>query len=245
MTVMRNPLRPIVALIFLGILIACASPRPNGSNAGLPVTSESTGLIDPNAVDALHILPGPPALHSPESDADFAVLKQRQLSRTKAECRRARAEERSDHFLEFFRAPRGPLLPGEVERLNPFFERVLAEARPIWTKGKKYWARPRPYVTDPSLHPCVAPENTFAYPSGHAGGGELFADLLADLFPERERSIRDRGFEIGEDRILGGVHHPTDVRDGRLLADLTYAAFKMNSNFGREFRELRSKIGKP
>jgi hypothetical protein len=42
---------------------------------------------------------------------------------------------------------------------------------------------------------------------------------LAKKFPYKKDIILQQGLKIGENRIIGGVHHPSDVRAGRLLAE--------------------------
>jgi acid phosphatase (class A) len=208
---------PFVLIFFLS---ACAHE-----------TIHEKPLVNPATVDTLHIIPGPPPLGSARSDEDYKTLHRYQRIRSDAECARAKEEEVTKDFLAFFRAPRGPLTDPEVVALRPFFNRLLAEARPIWMRGKDHWARKRPYVVDTTIEPCVKPENTYAYPSGHSAAAELFADVLEGIFPDRKDALRDRGLQIGEDRILGGVHHPSDVHDAQMLADDAYQAFLRDPNF--------------
>jgi acid phosphatase (class A) len=227
----------MLRLSWIGIVlvVGCAAPYSP------PAAPTPTSLLDVDSIDAVHLIPGPPAVGSQEYQADFETLKHLQKTRTKAECARAGEEVDSSLMISYFAAPRGPLTPLEVETVKPLFNRILAEGRPVWSKVKKHYARPRPYVTEPKLHPCIEGENTFAYPSGHSAGGRLFGDLLADLYPGREKAIRARGEEIGFDRLIGGVHHPSDVRDARIIADAVYEALKKNPYFVREFSALKER----
>ena len=86
--------------------------------------------------------------------------------------------------------------------------------------------RPRPYVEDPSITPCntnyLAGTEQQSYPSGHAMNGYVAAVVLADVFPARRQAILARGARYGDNRVACGVHHPTDVEAGRLLAIAYY-----------------------
>ena len=228
-------MKTIILLLLSFVLANCSSaPKPV-----IPATPHA--LIDPNTVDVLQILPGPPKLHSKASDADYETLKHLQKTRTKEQCERAKSEESftSEGFIGFFQVPRGPLSEAETNHWKPFFSRLLADSRPIWRAGKEHWARPRPYYVVKSLHPCVKVETNYAYPSGHAATGELYAKVLADIYPERAEAFLKRGIEIGDDRVLGGVHHPTDVRDGRVLGDHVYDAFQKNEYFKAALKLMR------
>ncbi len=216
--------------LFFFIQACSSTPEPEAK----PVQP----YVEASLIDSLHLIPGPPAPGSAEYKNDFKVLKQYQKTRTKAECDRAEQAVKLKHFLRLFAKPNGPLTEPEVQKWSPLFDQILKEARPAWKKAKEYWARPRPYATDESLKPCIDLESNFAYPSGHSAAGELFAKILSDLYPERKTELMKRGIEIGNDRILGGVHHPTDVRDGRVLADQVYLLLKKNPEFQKALTSM-------
>jgi len=44
-----------------------------------------------------------------------------------------------------------------------------------------------------------------------------FALLLAELAPERRDAILEAGRQVGVDRVVGGVHFPTDIEAGQRL----------------------------
>ena len=58
-----------------------------------------------------------------------------------------------------------------------------------------------------------------AYPSGHSTVGYALALALAKKFPYKKDLILQQGLKIGENRLIGGVHHPSDVVAGRKLAE--------------------------
>ena len=41
--------------------------------------------------------------------------------------------------------------------------------------------------------------------------------VLADLVPKLQEAILERGRQVGNDRVLAGVHHPSDVEAGQKL----------------------------
>ena len=56
------------------------------------------------------------------------------------------------------------------------------------------------------------------YPSGHTNAGVLASLAYAYAFPERFSEIIARGAQLGESRIVAGMHSPVDVIGGRIMA---------------------------
>lgn len=56
------------------------------------------------------------------------------------------------------------------------------------------------------------------YPSGHTNAGALVSLAYAYAFPERFSELVFRGSQLGEDRILAGMHSPVDVMGGKTMA---------------------------
>jgi acid phosphatase (class A) len=190
-------------------------------------------------VDATKIMPGPPAKGSTAYLADFSELERDQATRTPQDCARAETEEDARKVISFFLQPAGPMTEEQLRFALPLLNEVLDEGRPVWSAAKVHWARPRPYVTDLNLKPCVTLEPTFAYPSGHSASSELVGDVLSQIFPELKTDIMARAFQIGQDRIIGGVHHPSDVHDGRAIADIVFQALNQDPNYSKYLTNLK------
>jgi autotransporter-associated beta strand protein len=56
------------------------------------------------------------------------------------------------------------------------------------------------------------------YPSGHTNAGMLISLAYAYAFPERFSELIYRGSQLGEDRIIAGMHSPVDVMGGKIMA---------------------------
>ncbi|MFN3579787.1 MAG: phosphatase PAP2 family protein, partial [Pseudomonas sp.] len=56
------------------------------------------------------------------------------------------------------------------------------------------------------------------YPSGHTNAGYLAAMAYAYALPQRYSEMLTRGAQLGESRILAGMHSPVDVIGGRIHA---------------------------
>ncbi len=66
------------------------------------------------------------------------------------------------------------------------------------------------------------------YPSGHTNAGALISIAYAYAFPERFSELVFRGSQLGEDRIIAGMHSPVDVIGGKLMA-LSVACAALNN----------------
>lgn len=56
-----------------------------------------------------------------------------------------------------------------------------------------------------------------SFPSSHAARGAAYAAVLAELFPGKNANLLDRGEQIGEDRMIAGIHFPSDVEAGQRI----------------------------
>lgn len=61
--------------------------------------------------------------------------------------------------------------------------------------------------------------------------------VLSELSPERQGAILKRGYEIGQSRVICGVHWQSDVDAGRMAA----AATVVQLHNSAAFRELLDK----
>ncbi|MCA8233007.1 phosphatase PAP2 family protein [Burkholderia cenocepacia] len=92
--------------------------------------------------------------------------------------------------------------------------------------SKRFFKYARPYrwstsvVVAPTLVPAesTAPATDGGFVSGHTAEAVRDATTMAWLVPERFQEMVSRGLELGENRILAGMHSPLDVIGGRTLA---------------------------
>ena len=106
-----------------------------------------------------------------------------------------------------------------------FFLQIDSDRYAISSKGKQVWQRPRPPLLDARIKPCVHLPKSGSYPSGHSTQAFLWANLLAEIFPEHRAALRERAELVAWSRIVGGVHYPTDIAAGRMLGDRLAAEF--------------------
>ncbi|MCM2267728.1 MAG: phosphatase PAP2 family protein [Elusimicrobiales bacterium] len=182
--------------------------------------------------------PAPPAAGSQQDQADLAVLKEWQLKRTPEECARANAGAHAD-YDKFF-GDISPFAEPLPEAAAVIFKRIKQESDGAAAEIKKRFKRQRPFLRDASLEPCLGRIGGLAYPSGHATISRVLALVLADLVPEHRDDFLVRADQAALDRVVGGVHHPSDIEAGKLLADRLYKAFKKSKKFKRDMQTLKA-----
>ncbi len=222
--------------LFFALLLSAWLPPPPAAAADWVIPRSSYYVTE--AQQRFPDFPPPPAAGSKEDAADLAALKDWQLRRTPEDCARANAAGHAE-FLQFF---------GDI---SPFADPLPAEAAVVLKRVKEDtdWAvygvkgrfnRDRPFLRDAALEPCLGRAGGKAYPSGHAAISRVFALLLADLAPERRADFLARADQAALDRVIGGVHHPTDIEAGKRLADGVYKAMKKNRRFKADLAALRA-----
>lgn len=186
----------------------------------LPAAPPAVTAVEP---DWAALIGTYPPLGSKQEDEEKAIMLWLQRTRTGADVARAVSEVQLSPALfaqvlgEGFDAASRP-------RTFALLEQVWLDSRSGLGPLKKRFSRPRPFLTVPALEPAVPREQSFSYPSGHATTGELFGSILAELVPASAKALLERGAQIGNDRVLGGVHWPSDVEAGQKLGS-AFAAY--------------------
>jgi acid phosphatase (class A) len=198
-------------------------------------------FISKTAIDVKKVLSPPPTPGSDTDQYDFQRILGMQGNRSDAEV--ARAEFEVDVNLDTFFGPRyGPLTETEVKEWSAFFEQLRIDTNYFVQNAKVLWGRPRPHMANPRVRPAVRLETTNAYPSGHAAISLVFAHTLAMIDPTRTRQFLARAQTIGEDRILAGVHHPSDITAGIVLGDRVFTELRKSPQFRQKVEALRANL---
>jgi len=221
-------------VLFLSILLAF----------DFATAKDSVVYIQPSAYKTLKTqIPKPPAENSIEQKADEQELRLRQKNRTAADCAQARLEATAD-FAAMFSEPKGPLTTAEIAATQKFFSQIRSNISPFIGKMKSDFPRKRPFLYLKDIEPCVPKDDSGAYPSGHGTIGHLYALILSDIFPKLTVKLEARGLDVGQNRVMAGVHHPSDIVAGRKLGELLYHEIKKSKTFQDDLSILKRHLSK-
>lgn len=198
------------------IVIALAALLGSAPDLGMPAPSPSPSAPAVAEPDWAALIGPPPDEGSAQDARDLAALLRLQAARSPADVDRILGEDHPG--LDTFAAALGD---GFDPARYPLTAHLLARAgrdlKAVAEPLKAEFGRPRPCLAHPDVIPIGPCHGGGSYPSFHAARGALFAALLADLAPDRAQAIQARGLQLGSDRALGGLHHPSDVRAGQRL----------------------------
>jgi hypothetical protein len=177
---------------------------------------------EPNWFDVVDHYPQPATV---TAQTEQGILLWLQTSRTAQDVNRAASENTPSLGCFAGDITRGVGVgaePGSIDIHDfPNTAAVLDQARrdvmPLLEWLQNTYSRPRPYQVILGLAPALPLEPGFSYPSTHATLGMLFAQILAQWDPADKASLNTTGALLGTDRVLAGVHYPSDVVAGQNL----------------------------
>jgi acid phosphatase (class A) len=189
----------------------------------------------------------PPAPGSAAEAADLAILEW--LQRFRSPVIVATTWLLLDRDLNVFSSAVGAELGKATPVLSAGLVAFMAPVNSATREIKQQQGRIRPYLAHPHLDPCLPREDTGAFPSGHAVWFRTTAKLLADLVPERRERLEHVGRQGGANRVLCGVHYPSDVEAGQrigadaalqIIASPQWRAFRQDPALQAELKRLRA-----
>jgi len=192
------------------------------------------------------LLPPPPASQSQAQERDLKAVLAAQTART--ETQTARAKATADLSVFAFSDILGSSFDAaKLPKTAELFKRIRADANVVMQVGKKLWNRPRPFLVSEDVHPVGDKPRSASYPSGNALLGYLYAIVLSEMVPEKSVELFARGIETGDNRVIAGVHFPTDLVAGRRAAVAIAVALAANPTYQADLAaakvELRTVLG--
>jgi acid phosphatase (class A) len=165
-----------------------------------------------------------PSYGSVGEASDDKILLDFQATRTPEECTSAGVQDNGS-LRTFFGGPTGPLTDAEVKSLESRFLKAHAVLALNVEIAKRIYKRQRPYNRNKAIIPCIPLESSYSYPSGHTTMSRLYARILSKIYPKRAEAFMKAADLAARNRVLGGVHHPTDIEAGKKLGDKLAKSF--------------------
>jgi acid phosphatase (class A) len=210
------------------------------------VLAQNSGYLVGREIDFHTILGPPPEVDSRWDRADEELVQAYQnVPATRFESAKLDEESLYSRFEKAFgRAINRETSPTLVALLN----RALLDVDTTAAAAKDHFHRPRPYqrmqlqrvcnkgdAPKPEEHPL----HGASYPSGHSVHGWTVAMILSRVAPERTESLMQRAAEYEESRLICGMHFPTDVEAGQVVAAAVVARLDTSSEFQADLSKAR------
>jgi acid phosphatase (class A) len=233
------------------VLLLAAAPAPKpGADPSLagPSPTQLAGYLSAHDVDGQTVIGPPPAPDSARGMADRTIyLETRKLADSP---RWKQATKDNDLWnggaLERYACALGaPIDARALPKTYHLLQRVELDARTVGTPPKDHFNRTRPLIGD-ERRVCIKREDWMktnaSYPSGHAMVGMAWGLILGELAPSRASGLAEAGREIGDSRVICGVHYQSDVEAGRLLGAVMVAREHANPAFRADFTAAQAEL---
>lgn len=141
-----------------------------------------------------------------------------------------------DQLMNRFSVTAGTeLSPASSPILAHLLHRAVADTNAYTALAKIGHERARPYIEDSRIVPCqtnyLRVNDRQSYPSGHAANGYVAALVISATIPDRSEVLLARGIRYGDNRVVCGVHHPSDVEQGQRIAIAVFEKLRLQKQF--------------
>lgn len=114
--------------------------------------------------------------------------------------------------------------------------------------AKDYYNRQRPFAFfgEDTCNPEQQAElsTNGSYPSGHTSIGWATALVLSEINPDRIDEIMERGYQMGDSRVICGYHFQSDVDAGRVVGSAAVAALHADEAFCKQLEKAKKEFAK-
>lgn len=221
-----------------------------------PPHDHTRGYLGAASVDYRALLPAPPAIGSATDNLDTSAMMWLQANTTPDRWKMA-SKDADYVYPQFASAFGAPIDRTHAPRLIHMLNRVERDVATSAFAAKREFPRARPFQRFQLARVCgfniapppdANPGERSSYPSGHSAYGWAAALVLAQVAPEREAQVLARGDDYELSRVICGMHFPSDVEAGRVLATAIVTRLLANSEFQRDLTAARTehtRIGGP
>jgi len=130
----------------------------------------------------------------------------------------------------------------DYPKVYHLMDRVGDTSRAETDAIKEYWNQQRPYLSDSRIKMLITPSRGGSYPSGHATGSYIYANVLGLLFPQNRDKYFAYANKVGAHRIMIGMHYPRDIAAGKSLSFLIVGGLTQSAEFRKDFQNALREI---
>lgn len=238
------------AVLTLGAAPAPSRGAPADPSMASPIPTRINGYLAMGEIDGQVVLGPPPAPESPRGRADRTIyLDTRALAGSPRWVQATRDNDLwNGGALERYACALGRTIsPAATPRTYRLLQRIELDARTVGTPPKEHYNRTRPLIGD-DRPVCIRREEWMktnaSYPSGHAMTGWAWGLVLGELAPAKASELMEAGREIGDSRVICGVHYQSDVEAGRMLGAAMVSQEHAKARFRADFAAAKAELAK-
>lgn len=209
---------------------------------------QTTGYLTASAMSGKDILPGPPPAGSAYDIADRANYDATRSLEGSARWKLAQQDNdlwQGGALKRFSCAMGREVNATQTPVAWKLLHKIELDVRTLGTPAKNHFDRKRPALgNDKPI--CVPREPWLAtnasYPSGHSMVAWAWALILTEAAPDKADALLKLGQESGDSRVVCGVHYPSDVEAGRVLAAGMVARLHAEPAFNADLAALKREL---
>lgn len=209
-------------------------------------------LKNSQAIDSFALLPPPPAIGSIAFLNDQAMYEQGRLQRNTPRGRLAAEDANlsSGGIASAFSGAFGlSITEKNTPELHKLLTNMIEDAGDLATRSaKERYMRIRPFAFY-GVPTCNTKEQdklatNGSYPSGHTSIGWATALVLAEINPARQDAILQRGYQLGQSRVICGYHWQSDVDAARVVGSAVVATLHTNPAFTAQLAKAKQEYSR-
>jgi hypothetical protein len=175
-----------------------------------------------------------------KAEKELDEIKEKNAKLTKEEIQKIKKQDRKNPPFEFEFLD---LVDNKSKEYKDYIDRLTDQLFTICMYFKDKFKRKRPYqiAKENGIEfPKIVTETgvTPSYPSGHAMNSYFVAEILSRKYPEKKKELFDLAKQISNGRVQMGVHFPSDIEAGKLLAKKILPFYKASEELS--FKEFFS-----
>ncbi|MDE6235678.1 MAG: phosphatase PAP2 family protein [Muribaculaceae bacterium] len=209
-------------------------------------------LYEGSTPNSLYILPGPPDSGSVQFLYDQArynwgkSLRNTERGEQAVKDARVGGQDLPDAFSESFGIH---ITPEDTPEIYKLVLGMREDAGDLATRdAKNYYNRVRPFsfYGEETCNPEQQAElsTNGSYPSGHTSIGWAIALVLAEVNPDRQDEIIERGYQMGDSRVICGYHWQSDIDAGRVTGSAVVARLHADEGFRNQLAKAKKELEK-
>nr|WP_314264958.1 acid phosphatase PhoC [uncultured Moellerella sp.] len=207
-------------------------------------------LKNEQAIDSLALLPPPPEVGSILFLNDQAMYEKGRMLRSTERGKQAAADADlaaggvANAFSDAFGYP---ITEKDSPEIHKLLTNMIEDAGDLATRSaKEKYMRIRPFAFY-GVATCNTKDQdklskNGSYPSGHTSIGWASALVLAEINPQNQDKILERGYQLGQSRVICGYHWQSDVDAARIVGSAAVATLHSNPEFNQQLQKAKAEF---